>query len=105
MILTEVCALSADPCFGPPFEATTVASPHPPVLMAPFPRLPAQPVPVATPLPKPALATVPETPWLPPVPFPLPVVPPGRSNEPTRAMVNLASDLATPAAPLGSPKP
>src|SRR4051812_29582058 len=105
MISTEVWALSADPCRGPPLEATAVASPNPPVLMAPFPRLPGPPVPVATPLPNPALATVPETPWLPPVPLPLPAVPPGRSNEPTRATVNLASDLATPATPLGAPNP
>src|SRR5215469_12213125 len=60
--------------------------------------------PIATPLPNPALATTPRTPFAPPVPFPEPG-PDGRSKEP-KAPILIALPLVSLAGtPFGSPNP
>src|SRR6478672_10513947 len=60
--------------------------------------------PVATPLPNPALAITPRTPFAPPVPLPEPG-PVGKSNEPAWAMLTGRLLFSRAGTPLGSPKP
>src|ERR1700720_254636 len=83
--------------------SATVASAKPPLCTVPcFP--PPLGGGVAVPFPKPVLATVPRTPFAPPVPFPYPS-PPGNAGEPKRLILVVLFGFPLPGKPLGSPNP
>ena len=91
-------------CLGLGASGPATAVPKPPAFIGSRVPSPPEAAEIVTPSPKPELATVPRTPFAPPVPLPNPG-PGSRAGEPAWAIFARRVELLSPGRPLGSPNP